>query len=238
MVSRPDGSWSLFMRWHDLLFMHWPVRADFLRPLIPAALELDTYEGEAWLGIVPFRMSGIRRRLFPAIPRLSAFPELNVRTYVRCGGHAGVWFFSLDAASRVAVRVARATFHLPYFDAKMACRPAGEEIHYRSERTHRGAPRCEFVGCYRPTGPVRESTPGSLEAFLTDRLCLFTADRNGAIFRGDIHHRPWPLQTAEADSEVNSMAGPLGIKLPETKPLLHFARVLDVKAWMPKQVAC
>src|SRR5688500_5474109 len=128
--------WSVFMRWHELLFMHWPVPAAALRPLIPAGLELDTFDGSAWLGVVPFRMSGIRRRLLPPVPGTAAFPELNVRTYVTAGAKPGVWFFSLDAANRLAVRVARWTFHLPYYDATMSCtRDRAGEVAYRSTRT-------------------------------------------------------------------------------------------------------
>jgi uncharacterized protein YqjF (DUF2071 family) len=237
MRAMSERRWSLFMRWHDLLFAHWPLAPHLIRPLIPGGLELDLFEGEAWIGVVPFRMSGIRHRLLPLLPGLSAFPELNVRTYVSHDGRTGVWFFSLDAASRAAVRVARKTFHLPYFDARMSCRREGEEVVYRSRRTHRGAQSCEFVGRYRPSGAVYHSTPGSLEAFLTDRLCLCSVDLRGRICRGDISHAPWPLQPASAEIEVNTMVDSLGLRLPDRRPLLHFARQLDVRAWMPQRVA-
>ena len=230
------------MRWHELLFMHWPVPTAALRPFIPAGLELDTFDGSAWLGVVPFRMSGIRRRLLPPIPGTSAFPELNVRTYVtRPGGASpGVWFLSLDAASRIAVRVARWTFHLPYFDAHMSCTRdpaagaaggAGAGVRYRSVRTHRGAPPAAFAARYRPTGDPLRARPGTLEHFLTERYCLYATDPRGRVFRGDIDHIPWPLQPAEAEVEQNSMAEPLGIRLPDAAPLLHYADRLDVVAW-------
>lgn len=224
------------MRWHDLLFVHWRVPVGAVAPLIPPGLELDLFDGDAWIGVVPFRMSGIRHRGLPPVPGLSAFAELNVRTYVTHKGRAGVWFFSLDAASRIAVRVARRTFHLPYFDARMSCRTAGEEIVYRSVRTHRGAAPCEFTASYRPTGAVYRAVPGSLDAFLTDRLCLYAADKHGRIYRGDISHAPWPLQPAIATITSNTMVGPLRLKLPDPEPLLHFARRLDVKAWLPARV--
>ena len=118
----PTGPWIMSQSWHDLLFAHWPIDASHLRPLIPAALEIDKFQGEAWIGVVPFRMSGVRLRATPALPTLSAFPELNVRTYVTHGGKPGVWFFSLDAANAIAVSVARAWFHLPYFNARMTLR--------------------------------------------------------------------------------------------------------------------
>jgi len=116
-------------KWHDLLFMHWRIPPQTLRPLIPPALDLDIFEGSAWLGIVPFRMTGVRLRATPSIPGLSAFPELNVRTYIVAGGKPGVWFFSLDAASALAVATARAWFHLPYFRARMSLTARGDEIH-------------------------------------------------------------------------------------------------------------
>lgn len=232
----PTGSWALNMSWHDLLFMHWPVPADELRPLIPSALNLDTFDGNAWLGVVPFRMSGVRPRFLPAVPGLSGFPELNLRTYVSAGGRPGIWFFSLDAHNPVAVRLARATFHLPYFDARMSYRKEGEEVAYRSTRTHRGAPQAEFAARYRPAGGPFESRPGSLENFLTERYCLYAADGRGNVRRGDIHHRLWPLRPAEVEVETLRMTGQIGVALPDTPPLLHFSERLDVLAWPPRKL--
>ena len=229
-------NWSLFMRWHDLLFMHWPVPAKTLRPQVPSQLKLDTFDGDAWIGIVPFRMSKIRHRVIPPIPGLSSFPELNVRTYVTHRGKPGVWFFSLDAANKIAVRTARWLFNLPYYDALMICRREGESVEYRSTRTHDEAPACGFQGEYGPTGPVFKAAKGSLDAFLTDRLCLYSVDRLDDLYRVDIEHRRWPLQPAEVEVKKNTMVRPLGVKLPKTRPLLHFARQLDVRAWMPQRV--
>src|ERR687897_7378 len=135
----PSGPWVLRMSWRDLLFMHWPVEVEELRPLVPPALSIDTFERSAWLGVVPFDMSGVRPRFLPAVPGLSHFPEINLRTYVTAEGRPGIWFFSLDAHSRLAVRLARVTFRLPYFDAEMSCRVTDDEVHYRSVRTHGGA---------------------------------------------------------------------------------------------------
>ena len=224
--------WTISMRWHDLLFMHWPVPTDSLRSLLPPGLEVDTFGGEAWLGIVPFRMSRIRPRFAPPLPWVSAFAELNVRTYVKRDGKPGVWFFSLDAANPVAVRMARWQFHLPYFNARMRVKLEGEAVRYGSVRTHRGAPAADFAAGYRPTGPAYASKPGELDHWLTERYCLYSADTRGQIHRGDIHHSPWPLQPAEADVEFNTMADDFRIPLPDTRPLLHFARRLEVVAWM------
>src|SRR5690349_18551619 len=128
------------MRWRDLLFAHWPVPVEAVRPLVPAGLEIDTFDGQAWVGVVPFRMEGVAPRFLPSVPGPSAFPELNVRTYVRRGRRAGVWFFSLDAASRVAVEGARLGFHLPYYRAAMSVATDGGWTTYRSERLDRRGP--------------------------------------------------------------------------------------------------
>ena len=178
------------MRWHELLFMHWRVPVAALRPHVPATLEIETFDGSAWLGVVPFRMSGVRPRLVPPVPGLSAFPELNVRTYVvpkSTRDKPGVWFFSLDATSRLAVRGARWGFHLPYFDAHISCQVNGSTntptVHYSSRRTHKGAPPAELDMDYRPAGKAFQAEPGSLDYFLTERYCLYSAAKDGRMYR-------------------------------------------------------
>ncbi len=212
--------------WCDLLFAHWPVPVAALRPLVPAQLELDLWEGEGWVGVVPFRMEGIRPRGLFAVPGLSATPEINVRTYVKRDGKPGVYFFSLDAGSALVVWGARRFFGLPYFRAKMESRAEGDAVRYFSSRLSGGA---EFRGWYRPTGDVASARSGSLEHWLTERYCLHTAAATA-----DILHAPWPLQAAEARIEHNTMARASGIELPETAPLLHFARRLEVVVWAPR----
>jgi len=223
----PQTRWTLYMRWHDLLFLHWPVRRETIRPLIPRALELDLFDGWCWIGVVPFRMSGVRPRHVPAA---MAFAELNVRTYVTARGRSGVWFFSLDAASRLAVRAAR-WLGLPYFDARMTARADGPTVHYRSARIHRRAPSAEFSAAYRPTGPSYRAAPGSLDHWLTERYCLYAALDGERIVYGEIQHAPWPLQPAEAELRTNTMARPLGIEFSRAQPLCHFAGYQEVLAW-------
>lgn len=233
----PAGRWVMAQSWHDLLFAHWPIEAATLRRHIPSALEIDTYEGRAWLGVVPFRMSGVRLRGTPALPWLSAFPELNVRAYVVAEGKPGVWFFSLDAGNPIAVAIARAWFHLPYFRARMSCEERDGWIVYKSGRAHRGAPCGVFNGRYRPAGEAYVARAGSIEHFVTERYCLYAADAGGRIFRGEIHHGPWRLQNAEAELISNTMPEADGIYLPPQKPLLHFARRQDMFAWPPERLS-
>lgn len=223
---------AIHMSWHDSLFAHWPIDAAALRPLIPAQLEVDTFDGQAWIAVVPFRMTGVRHHLFP-FPM--AFPELNVRTYVRHKEHRGVWFFSLDAASWLTVRGARLTFGLPYFDAEMSCVVEGDSVAYQSCRSHRGDSEARLKMSYRPVGDVFHAQPGSLEEFLVERYCLFSK-RRGEVLRGDIEHHPWPLQLALAEVEENTMVDGLGLSLPNRPPLLHFAKRLDVTGASPVPV--
>lgn len=213
--------------WHDLLFAHWQVPLATLRSLVPPQVALDTFDGQGWVGVVPFRMSGIRRRGLPPFPGLSRFPELNVRTYVSHDGKPGVYFFSLDAANLAAVWAARAFYHLPYFHAAMSSKGLGGDIHYFSRRRRGNA---ELRGHYRPISEVRSRPNGSLEHWLTERYCLYTV-HSGQLYRGEIHHQPWPLQDAEAEFESNTVAAASGIALPNTAPLLHFARRLEVLIW-------
>ena len=231
----PAGPWVMAQTWHDLLFAHWPVAVEQLRVLIPDRLEIDIFEGQAWLAVVPFRMDGVRLRGTPALPGLSAFPELNVRTYVTYGGMAGVWFFSLDAGNPLAVTIARAWFHLPYFRARMSCAERDGWIEYASERTHSGFPAAALTGRYRPVGPAFSPRPGTLEYFLTERYCLYASDGQRQLIRGEIHHLPWPLQLAEAEFERNSMAESLDFAL-AFPPLLHFAKRQNVVVWAPHRL--
>ena len=234
-----SSPWALSMEWHDLLFMHWAVPADSIRSLIPEGLELDLFDGKAWLGVVPFDMRNVRPHLLPSVPWLSNFPELNLRTYVTTRDaerRPGVWFFSLDAHNPVAVRRARATFNLPYFDADMSCEVKGKSVHYRSERTHKGAQSANFVGRYQPVGESVE--PNDLTHFLTERYCLYSANSMGEVRRGEIHHELWSLQPAELDLETShsAMTEQIGVTLPRERPLLHFSKRLDVLAWLPHKV--
>ena len=223
--------------WHNLLFAHWPVDANALRELIPPGLHLDLYDGQAWVGVIPFRMTNVAPRGIPSIPFVSAFPEINVRTYVTVGGKPGVYFFSLDAGSTIAAAAARMLFGLPYFAARMRLEVKEGEVRYESARESESAGAAEFTGRYRPIGPVEPPSAGTLEHFLTERYCLYRVDDALHAHRLEVHHEPWPLQLADATIERNTMADAAGIRLPSMAPRLHYAHRVDIVAWAPYRIS-
>ena len=231
----PTGMWRMRQRWRDLLFAHWPVSPEIMAAHLPPGLEVDTFDGEAWLGVVPFWMDRVEVRAAGeqtvSFPTTRTFNELNLRTYVRSprSGLRGVYFFSLDCDSPLAVVGARTLFHLPYFFAGMARSHAGETLGYASQRIL-AAQSPRFEAAYAPTADVDLSQPGSIGAFLTERYCLFTESR-GRILRGDIHHVQWPLQPAEARIVRNDIPAAHGFTLPDVPPLLHYSRMIEVYIW-------
>jgi uncharacterized protein len=227
----PRAAWAMTQRWNDLLFAHWPVPAIDLAHLLPPGLVVDTFDGSAWVGVVPFWMDRIRLRGMPLIPGANHFPELNLRTYVRerHSNMAGVYFFSLDAANPAAVAVARTFFKLPYYWAHMKIESKDQrEFHYQSTRLLT-LDHIRFRARYKSL--QQPSAKGGIETFLTERYCLYTADKHGTVHRGNVHHMPWPLEMAEAEIEINELPKAHGIHLPDTKPLLHYARELVVYIW-------
>ncbi len=232
----PSRPWVLYMEWHNLLFAHWAVKPSLLEPLIPKGLQLETFDGFAWLGVVPFQMRQTSPRKWLTVSGLSDFDELNVRTYVTDGKKSGVWFFSLDCNNLFAVRAARLGFHLPYMDAKMRVWSQNQTISYSSQRTHQGVSSADFVGQYQPTGATYQSTSGTLEHWLTERYCLYSANQAGQVFCGEIDHQPWQLQPAQADFSSNTMTEWLGFSLPPKPEILHFSAQINVRAWLLKSV--
>jgi uncharacterized protein len=218
--------------WRHLLFLHWEVSASALKALLPPGLELDTFQGRAFVGLVPFTMTGVRPVWAPVMPWLSHFHETNVRTYVRRGDEAGVWFFSLDAANPLAVAGARALFSLPYFYASMRMdveAKSGEEpiITYASRRRPPGPRPATLSLRYQPTGAPAPARPGTLEHFLAERYSLFSL-RGGKLRLGRVRHAPYPLQGARVDSWDESLLRAAGIQRPNVMPLAHYAHGVDV----------
>lgn len=230
----PSGPWLMTQTWHDLLFAHWPIDVRQLREKVPSALELDLFDGAAWIGVVPFRMTNVAPRGIPSLPWVSEFPELNVRTYVHVEDRPGVYFFSLDAGNMLAVQTARALLNLPYYPASMTVKSQAGCVEYHSHRN--GSPDAALSATYRPTAAPVQPTPDSLEYFLTERYCLYNVHHNGTPYRLEIHHPSWRLQSAEAEFFRNTMAAAAGITLPDMKPLLHFSRRQDAVAWAPTRL--
>jgi uncharacterized protein YqjF (DUF2071 family) len=226
----PFGRWSQAQTWENLLFAHWRLPEADVRKLVPPALDLDTRDGAAWLGMTPFRVTGLRLRGMLPVPRLSTFLEVNVRTYVMFDDKPGIYFFSLDADSPFAVEGARRLYKLPYFRSLMSARRVGHELEFSSARKEGPARPFVFQARYGPLGEVFEALPGTLEHFLTERYCLYTIDERTRVCRAEIHHPPWQLQRARGAIEANSMAPP-GLTLPDDEPLLHFSRRQDVVVW-------
>ena len=209
--------------WSDLVFIHWEIDPRALRELIPPSLEIDTFDGTAWIGLVPFDMRGVTPRFVPAIPAVSDFPEINVRTYVTYKGKPGVWFFSLDVPNPLAVVAARGLFHLPYFLAKMQVSRRNGRIEYAARYDQR-----VFEASYEPNRrePVQST---AFARWATERYCLYAASRKGRLFRGEIHHRPWPIQVADLDVRENTYLRSFDVK--SQHPEVLFSRSIDVVVW-------
>lgn len=231
----PPGRWTWRQSWQDLLFAHWPVPAAVLRPLVPRGLTVQEFAGTSWVGVVPFRMSGVMRRPLPDLPGVSAFPELNLRLYVERDGKPGVWFLSLDAGNRLAVWAARRFFHLPYFLADMRIEHEAGAYAVSSRRVG-ATPRVSFRSRYRPVSAVFEARPGAIESFLVERYCLYAQAPDGALYRAEVHHLPWPLQAAEGDVDAAELLAPYGLSA-DGPPLLHFSRGVDVVVWPLERLA-
>lgn len=249
----------MHQNWGKLLFMHWPIDPEVLRPLIPARLSIDTFDNKAWIGVVPFTMWGIRASFLPPIPGTRAFHELNVRTYVHYDGVPGVWFFSLDAENALAVWGARTFYHLPYFGADMRLTQAAKEITYSSTRSttenyakffadssegfaadftagrSRDTPRAALKTSWNIGELLLQSAPDSIEFFLTERYCLY-ACRKKELYRGRIFHQPWPLQKARLGAFESTMIESLGLPTPAVEPILQYAEEISVEIWPLEKV--
>ncbi len=221
----PERRWIMGQSWEDLLFAHWRIPLEELRPHVPRQLEIEQHDGSAWIGITPFRVTGLRPRGSLPLPGLSSFREVNVRTYVRTSAEKpGIWFFSLDATSSLAVRAARSQYKLPYFDARIALDRTDGWVDVECSRvSERGR---VFAGRYRPASEAFTPQASSLEWFLAERYCLYAADGD-RLYRADIHHGPWVLRPAEAEIELTSIAS---FEL-RGEPLCHVAERQDVVIW-------
>lgn len=233
--GRPDGLPLMHQVWGKLLFMHWRVDANLLRPLIPEGLKIDTFDGSAWIAVTPFTMWDIRGLppFLPPLPGLSSMHELNVRTYVYLNKVPGVWFFSLDCNSAAATLAARTLYFLPYYNAEIELEESEGTIDYSLVRTDK--PAAELEATWEIGEPIPQSRPGSLEFFLTERYCLYS-ESNNQLHRARIHHQPWSLQQAELTALKSTMIESLGLPTPEGNPLMHYSEELAVDIWRLKRL--
>lgn len=232
--ERPTGTPLMYQSWGKLLFMHWRIPIEALRKLIPEPLTIDTYDGDAWIGVIPFTIWDARPIFVPPLPWLSDFHEINVRTYVHLNGVPGVWFFSLDANSFVAVMAARTFFRLPYYNARISLEQHGETINYASSREG-SETRAEFSAEWTIGAQLPEAEPDSLDFFLTERYCLYTSDED-KIYRCRIFHQPWPLREATLSRYESGMIEADGLPAPEGEPILRYAGPVDVEVWPLEEV--
>ncbi|HZU27784.1 MAG TPA: DUF2071 domain-containing protein [Bryobacteraceae bacterium] len=219
--------------WRDLTFLHWSFDPGAVRRLLPAQLELDLFDGKAWIGLVPFLITGLTLPHGPSMPWLSRFPETNVRTYVTGpSGRRGVWFFSLDAARVLAVLGARTGFGLPYFWSRMRVTRAPRAVNYDSRRVQGPAAHSHVV--IEPGERIEQAS--ELELFLTARFCLY-AVRFGSLIRADIEHQPWPLHRGRVERLSQTLVEAAGLPSPAGDPLVHFAPRVDVRVAAPQPAA-
>jgi uncharacterized protein YqjF (DUF2071 family) len=217
--------------WKDLLFAHWSVPKEALQDRLPPGLELDTFEGRAYVGITPFELTGLRLRGLPPVPLLSRFPEVNLRTYVKCDGLPGIYFLSLDAGRALAVVGSRLAFFLPYHYALARIERSSESVTFSSTRISPRTGGASFEAAYRPVGPAFTPGEDTLESWFSERYCYFTPGPDGKVWRCEIKHRPWRLYQAEGAITRNTLADAADLDLPGDGPILHYARRQDVSVW-------
>ena len=232
---RPKGQPVMHQTWGKLLFMHWRIDENLLRPHVPDSLEIDTYGGSAWIAITPFTMWDVRALppYIPPVPGLSSLHELNVRTYVHHNGVPGVWFFSLDTNSSAAVVAARTVYHLPYYYAAIDLKQRGKKITYDLSRDD--DPAADFKAAWTIGDPLPQSQPGSKEFFLTERYLLYSED-DDQLYRARIHHDPWQLQEAELTKWGSTMLEASRLTQPKNDPIVHYAEEIDVEIWYLEKV--
>ena len=238
----PDEPVVMLQTWRHLGFFHWEVPVRELQALLPQRLTVDTFEGKAYVGLVPFTLTGVRPVLVPPLPWLSSFHEINLRTYVhQQGKEPGVWFFSLDATSPLAVAAARATYKLPYYDATIdfsAEETVSPLVRLDATRTDARGPQPATAHLeYRPfEGPTITASPGSLEHFLVERYVLYAEDEHRQLHRARVHHQPYPLQRAEVGRLEETLVWAAGIRRPDEVAYRHYAREVDVKVYPLQKV--
>ena len=228
----PQRPWVLFMTWRDLFFASWRVPIEAVRAHIPPELELDTFDGSAWVTLVPMRVTDMHWRGIEPIPGMDSFRELNFRTYVRVNGRAGVFFLSIECPATFQDWIARKFFGVPYFHSQMASFNDGVSYHYATERVQADRTPAAFFGAFRPQPGGTAPAPGSLEQFLLERYSLYFV-QNGVVHRGDIQHAEWNVQQAEAQIDVNTISSAEGFDLSNKPDHVGFVLQSDTLIFPP-----
>ncbi|MGM7723666.1 YqjF family protein [Metabacillus sp. Hm71] len=232
----PSKKYIMRQTWRNLLFLHWPIPLEKLRPYIPSALQVDTFNGSAWLGIILFVIEGIYPLGLSSVSLTPSFPEINVRTYVTCNGKPGIYFMSIDVENWASLKIAKNWYHLPYHSAEISFRKEGQTFHCHSIRKGNESAPISFMGKYVPVSEVYCPKEGTLDHWLTERYCMYSSKKGVNIFCGDIHHRPWPLQKAEVEVVKNTLFTPYQFDLSEVTPIAHFSTGVDSLIWNIKKV--
>lgn len=232
----PNRPWVWAMKWLDSLFIHWPVDIESLRRHVPAALEIDTFDGQAWVTILPFQMAGSRLRYTPPLPWLSNFLELNVRTYVKADGKGGVWVLSVEVSNPVVVHGTRFFYDMPFYQANMSLKEIDTAMHYGSQRLYHDGLPAEFSATCQPSGAIIYAEKGSLDHWLTERYCAYATNRKGEVLRSEIHHAQWSLQPVEVEIQTNTLLDALDLNVSPTAPRFHYSPGVEVVAWVPNSL--
>jgi uncharacterized protein len=222
-----------YQRWHEILFLHWEVAPRAIRSRVDPRLELDLFDGRAWVSLTPFTMRGARVRALPHLPTLTNFHELNLRTYVRGAGVPGLWFFSLDAASTAAAAIARVSLGLPYFRARMARSASGPTHDYRSERLPPGTRPASFAARWSVEAEA-PAPAGSLDRFLAERYALYTTLAR-RLLRVRVRHPRWELRDVRVERLAETVTRASGVEVAGA-PLARFSSGVDVEVFPPERV--
>jgi uncharacterized protein len=239
----PDEQVVMHQNWHHLLFLHWEVPVEELQRLVAPELTVDTFEGKAYVGLVPFTLTGVRPVMAPPLPWISNFHEINVRTYVHLRGRdPGIWFFSLDASSTIAVAAARAAYKLPYFHSQIEFTASTDPLPSIDFDAHRDDPTGTKPANarirYMPMdGVINRASPGTIDHFLIERYILYTTDSEHHLHRARVHHEPYPFQRADVLECDETLIWAAGITRSQDNPLRHYSREVNVKVYPLRRVA-
>jgi hypothetical protein len=227
-------TWIMKQKWNHVLFLHWPISPVHLRPLVPGALQIDTYDGKAWLGMIIFEMGGIYPRRFPGLSLTLPFSEINVRTYVTYKGEPGIYFLSIDVNNWASLQIAKRWYHLPYHPAKVSIRKSGKSLSFEGIRKKEPL---KVKGSYTPRRDVYMSRADQLDYWFTERYRLFSTDALSNLYTAAIDHPPWPLQQADVSFEKNTLFSPFPFKLAEDTPIAHYSHGVQTNFWNIKKLS-